>query len=82
MNFGYVVASKFFELFAICQKGISGHFCGKRDIEDLDDDVSFFMLFIFPQVGIAYGTFFEQADNRIVVDTLWPCFSHASVLSP
>src|SRR5436305_523458 len=60
----------------MCQKRLFSYCCRKRDIEDLEDDVSFFTQFIFSQVGIAYGTFIEQTDDSIVVDTLWSCISH------
>src|SRR6266480_5452971 len=52
------------------------------NIEDFEDDISFFTLFIFTKVGIADRTFVKQSDDSIVADALWSCVSHVDVLSP
>src|SRR2546426_1144240 len=46
-----VAALEFFELFGVRKKGLAGCFRGEREREDFKDDVSFFALFIFAQVG-------------------------------
>jgi len=80
--FCYVAALKFFELFGMCKKRLFACCSGKRDIEDLEDDIAFFMLFIFAQLSIADRAFVEQSDDSIVADALWSCVSHVGVLSP
>jgi hypothetical protein len=82
LYFSNVAALKFFELFGMCKKGLSGCYRGKRDIEDFENDISFFTLFIFAQVGIADGTFVERSDDSIVANALWSCVSHVGILSP
>ena len=52
------------------------------NIEDFEDDISFFTLFIFTKIGIADRTFVKQSDDSIVADALWSCVSHVDVLSP
>src|SRR6266567_1740971 len=80
-DFGDVAILDLFELFGVGKKSFFGFARNKRCAEELDDNVFFLALFLFPQEGAAGGSLAEQPDNSIWPNALWCCISHLAVLS-